>query len=356
MVAHRAVFSLLALFSVAAGGAVHVPRCNAQDRTESPGQGEWSERSLRVGTLERWFRIYEPKSLPAQAPAVLLLHGGTQSMRKLFSPRAGGTRAWPAIADREKLLLIVPNGVNPENGDTRGDSQNWNDLRSSGSDHESTADDVTFLGMLLDECLRRHKLDPRRIYVTGASNGGMMTYRLLIETPERFAAAATFIASLPADLPQTTRPALPTPVLIANGTQDPLVKWEGGLVRGQPGKLMSAPANRDWWIAANRADRERGVERALPDTSPDDGCRLYETLYPAGPEGAPVLFLRMEGSGHALPSLAHKLPDTVLIRRLIGPRCRDLEGAELAWKFLSQHQRTPSAGARDGANKPPAKK
>jgi len=301
--------------------------------------GEWVEGSIRIKALDRWFRIHQPRTIKAPAPAVVLLHGGTQSMRKIFGPKAGGARAWLDLADREGFVLIVPNGVNPKTGDTMGDNQNWNDLRPADDDRQQEADDVDFIVQLLDKTAREYGIDTKRVYVTGASNGGMMAYRLLIEAPERFAAAATFLAVLPDDLPDITLPGKATPLLIANGTKDPLVKWEGGAIRGQRGRMMSVLESRDWWIQANRADAKNVAEESLPDTDTGDGCRLYRSLYPATAGGAAVLFLKIDGGGHALPSRAHELPDTFLVRRLIGPLCRDAEGAEIAWRFMAQFKR-----------------
>jgi len=310
----------------------------AREGAARVGAGDWTEASLRVGTLERWYRVYRPRDLPARSPVVVLLHGGTQSMRKLFTPRAGGTRAWPDLADREQFLLVVPNGVNRETGDTRGDQQNWNDLRPAGSDRESEADDVTFLLQLLDEVQRTAQTDPRRVYVTGASNGGMLTFRLLIEAPERFAAGAAFIAALPQGVSLPT-PAQPTPLLIANGTEDPLVAWAGGAMRGGRGKLLSVPDTLDWWIRANHAERTGAREERLPDHDRRDECRIVRIRYPANSAGAPVEFLKIIGGGHALPSRQHELPDSRLVRRMIGPLCRDAEGAELAWEFFKPFTR-----------------
>lgn len=309
--------------------------------------GVWTESSLRVGSLERWYRVYRPRGVPDPARAVLLLHGGTQSMRTVCGPRAGGTRAWTGICDREGVILIVPNGVNPQTGDTRGDSQNWNDLRLSKSERKSTADDVAFIRQLLQELVPTQHLDPERIYVTGASNGGMLTYRLLCEVPELFAAAATFLAVLPDREAGLEPPRRPTPLLIANGTEDPLVLWEGGVIRGQTDRLMSVRQNREWWVRANRAEPRAEPEQALPDLDGGDGCRIARSLHPALDGGAPVLFLRVEGGGHALPSRAHPLPDSRLVRRLIGPVCRDAEGAELAWEFLSRFRCEPSGKRAD---------
>jgi polyhydroxybutyrate depolymerase len=332
---HSFVAALLAASWVCGWGMAGVV---AQDDAAVP-PGTWSEASIAVGGVDRWFRVYRPRTLAADAPAVVLLHGGTQSMRELFAARAGATRAWPEIAEREGFLLIVPNGTNVVTGDTRGDDQSWNDLRPADADRKSSADDVGFIVQLLDEMAREHRIDPRRTYVTGASNGGMMAYRLLVEVPERFAAAATFIAVLPADLSGIEPPAMPTPLLISNGTADPLVRWAGGPIRGRRTTMMSVADNLDWWIRANRADRQAAREEPLPDASADDGCRLTKTLYPPTPDGAPVLFLKVEGGGHALPSRGHRLPDTFIVRRLIGPLCRDAEGADIAWEFMSQFRR-----------------
>lgn len=56
----------------------------------APGQGAWTESSILIGGLRRWYRIYRPAHLPKGAATVVLLHGGTQSMRKIFNSRAGG--------------------------------------------------------------------------------------------------------------------------------------------------------------------------------------------------------------------------------------------------------------------------
>ena len=70
-----------------------------RDKGAAETFGEWVKGSIRVEALDRWFRIHQPKTFKANAPAVVLLHGGTQSMRKIFSPKAGGVRGrgwtWP---------------------------------------------------------------------------------------------------------------------------------------------------------------------------------------------------------------------------------------------------------------------
>jgi len=117
-------------------------------------------------------------------------------MRSIFRPNAGSTKEWMGLAKQEGCILLVPNGTNPETGDAYGDDQNWNDHRRDSAAGQTTADDAGFILALLDQITVQYPVDPEQIYVTGASNGGLMTYRLLIEAPDRFAAGAAFIANL----------------------------------------------------------------------------------------------------------------------------------------------------------------
>ena len=58
----------------------------------------WKEKNLVHDGIVRWYRIYLPDPLPENPSLVLYLHGGTLSMRSLFSPLADNTDSWLRIA------------------------------------------------------------------------------------------------------------------------------------------------------------------------------------------------------------------------------------------------------------------
>lgn len=302
----------------------------------------FEERALRVGGVERRFLVQPAPDASQPAPVLVVLHGGGQSMRRLFATDAGATRGWPALARRENALLLVPNGLEPDSrlpdGNPGGDNQNWNDLRE-GVARETRADDVGFVLALVDWAQKNYPVDRSRVYVTGASNGGMMTFRMLIETPERFAAGAAFVAALPRESSRLRAPAAATPLLIANGTLDPLVQWAGGKIAGGRGETRSVESTVDWWVAANHATLSPGGVETLADRDPRDRCTIERREFAAGPGGAPVVTYTMRGGGHSIPSAQHTIADNWAVRRFIGPVCRDAEGIELAWAFLSAHRR-----------------
>jgi polyhydroxybutyrate depolymerase len=325
-----AIIGLVALWS-AQGCAKDV---NAQN----PGDSGWHQGSLKQDNLTRYFRYFVPKTLPNHAPVVILLHGGSQSMRKIFGRNAGGTQEWQPLAEKEKFLLVVPNGVNPQTGDTQGDQQNWNDCRQSipGTPTGSTADDVRFTRQLIAWAALHYPIDQRRVYATGASNGGEMSYRLAMELSDQVAAVAAFIANLPKD--SECKPAThPVPIMILNGSQDPLMLWQGGRVAGGGGEVVSAQATLDYWLRINRSETKLAKTRRLPDLNRTDDSYIVETIYPARPAGAEVWFYKVEGGGHSMPSIKYAIPQFIQ-RRLLGFQNQDLEGADAAWSFLSRQR------------------
>jgi polyhydroxybutyrate depolymerase len=292
------------------------------------------ERSIESDGQTRYFLVQAANVSPG-APVVVVLHGGSQSMREIFGRRAGASRVWRDIAQEQGLVLLAPNGTNARTGDATGDNQNWADTRGLSGDRGA---DVRFILAMIDWALDRYRANPRRVYVTGASNGGMMTYTLLMDAPERFAAGAAFIANLPAADEALRQPRLPTPLLIMNGTEDPLMPYAGGAVAYDRGQVRSAPATARWWIDANGA-AQRGIEIHLPDRDSNDGCRVHGERHVALPRGAPVVFYTVQGGGHAAPTPAQPERPSRLALRLLGPLCRDVESSRLAWDFMRDHER-----------------
>ena len=292
--------------------------------------------TLDVSGIERHYLEYRPTGLQSGAPLVILLHGGMQGMGKVFRPRRKHNRYWMMLADQEEFLLLTPNGTNPDTGDTATDRQHWNDLRDAAKVGNADIDDVGFIAALIDQAAEKHSINRHRVYVTGASNGGMMTYRLLIERPDLFAAGVAFIANLPKT--PVKGAAMPTPIMIVNGTEDRLVPYDGGMIARQRGLVRSTADTITYWVGVNGADPAAMQETILPDLNPDDGCRLIRTVYPAPLDGEPVVVLTMQGGGHKIPS-ASMPRKSGKPHAIVGRRCHDAEGADLAWSFLSRYSR-----------------
>ena len=300
---------------------------------------EVSEFTVNQDGMSRPFLVYTPAGFQRGNSAVLLLHGGGGSMRTNFIYPA--TARWRELADEHGFLLLSPNGVNARSGDPTGDRQTWNGLRPGLDGRRSQADDVSYLEDVVHWAVTQREVDRTRIYTVGASNGGEMVHRLLIERPGMFAAGVSHISNLPANAVPNADP--PTPIMILNGTEDPLMPYEGGAVRNVAEPVRSVEETLSYWIAMHGLDEQQAMTTRLPDSDPNDGCRITQVVYPAQPDTpAPLVFYRVEGGGHSVP-LPSEAERPEAMRRLLGNACRDADGAALAWEFMQQHGRDSTA-------------
>lgn len=295
-----------------------------------PATGLIPNNTLAVAGVTRYFDYYRPSGLSAQAPAVILLHGGGLNRTQVIDGTTGTTR-WLDVAEAEQVLLIIPNGADAA-GNTDAVSASWNDCRSDQSGG-STRDDVAFISALIDWALAREdmEIDPARVYVTGSSNGGMMSYRAALELDHRVAAVAAFIANQPANLDPACAEAVgapdpnPVSVFIGNGTDDVLMPFNGGAVAfGNGGQVVSTSATRDLWRARNETTQV-GETVTFSDLDPTDGSRVTRVTFTGGEEGSEVALFVVEGGGHSVPSMTYLSA---------GDQNRDLEGVDQAWTFL----------------------
>lgn len=318
---------------------------------------ELLEKSIVHDNLTRWFLEYRPVNDP-YTDVVILLYGGTQSMRTVMNRGNRGTNRWTTLSDMYGFVLLIPNGVNLDTGDTYGDDQSWSDIRILNGTGLTTYDDVGFISQLVQQyTINEPDRDPTtRVYVTGSSNGGLMTYTLLLYAPELFTAGAAFIANLPISTSSGSEsipyPNRTTPIMIMNGNKDRLMKWDGGMVPSEVGGVVrSAHETRDFWIQANHALSNANViiYRTLPNLNWLDRCRIRSEYYPADTTttnnsndtviAAPVHFYEMDGGGHSIPSRRGFFSIGANLYDLFigGPSCHDANGADLAWDFFMTH-------------------
>jgi polyhydroxybutyrate depolymerase len=291
---------------------------------------ELIKRSLQVGNLRRFFWVHLPSGtkLDTPSPLVFVLHGAGGASAKLMSRRYG----FNAIADRERFIVVYPYGVDGQ----------WNDGRGKTFRHakdNSSVDDVGFIDAIINELASEFAVDRQRIYVTGMSNGGMMTYRLGIELGSKLAAIAPMIANIPVNI-ANEKPSSPLPVLIMNGTDDPLVPWKGGQVRvfgSEYGEVVSTEQSVQYWLDCNKISSK--PERVLlPDTAPSDGCRVELLTYRKEDSPLEVLLYAIRGGGHNIPG-----SNTVEMPRMLGRKCMDINASEIIWEFFKRHARNGTA-------------
>jgi polyhydroxybutyrate depolymerase len=285
---------------------------------EAPAGAEPVQHIIQHGGLERHYLLSVPPAARyPNPPLVLLLHGATGSAEQVW-----GYTALPKLAAEHGFVLLAPDGI----------KNRWNDGRAALLLGErSVADDVGFLVALIRTMIAEQHVNPQQVYIVGISNGAMLTYRMLCEHGDLFAAAAPVIATLP-EAQAVAYPAKPVvPIILTLGTADPLLPWAGGMNTTTGVTMLSGTQTFDFFL--KRAACHGNTQRNLPDVNPKDGSTV--TQFDGTACQQPVRLLQVNQGGHQW--LNGK--GGWWLRQLLGPANRDVDGAEAIWSFFRTQQR-----------------
>lgn len=272
-------------------------------------------RSFHViwpGDVPRTFHLYRPPGLTGAVPLVVVLHGGYGDGRQ-----AEQDYHWDPQADSGHFLVAFPDGL----------VRAWNAGSCCGLPGAVDVNDVGFITRMVAAIERTIPIDPARVYVTGMSNGAMMTLRLGCET-DIFAAIAPVAGTQLVGCSH----AQPTSVLQIHGTADDRVPYDGG--PGRAHKLDGAPNVDGPSVPAVNAVW-RSIDSCAPPASTTDGVVTTQTA--ACPDGRSVELISIAGAGHQWPGSA---PNPLLTQLGLLPEpSTALDATSTIWQFFSQHHR-----------------
>lgn len=282
----------------------------------------YSDETLAVdGRLRRY--LVHDFSGSEPAPVVILLHGGGGNGENMVEQTG-----FDAVAAREGLIAVYPYGTNALFDNVL---LTWNAGHCCSYAMREDIDDVRFVSLLIDELVATRGVDPERVYVTGLSNGGMLTHRLGRELPGKIAAIAPVISSIFGDEPQQH---FAMPALILNGADDRIVKPEGGalgvsLLGGAIGGSRTAdraalPITQqgEYWAAVNGCSGHIDMGSALRELRIYDGC-----------SGGAVHSYVVLNNGHAWPGGTAPRADA-------DQPTQAVDANELIWNFFRQQRRS----------------
>ncbi len=278
--------------------------------------------SIVSGGIERTYRVhigsFYDRSIPI--PLVIALHGGggnSWGMTRLTG--------FNALADKENFIVVYPDGF----------ERHWNDGRGvQWKAQVENVDDVGFISSLIERLSDELNIDASRVYVTGISNGGMMSHRLGCELSQKIAAISPVASNIPVNMASVWSPSRPVPILIINGTADPLERWEGGEIRlGRRtfGVVLSVADTVKFWVEKNQCSSPPVITQ-LPDKDPSDGTTVRTEAYGDCQDSAEVVLYAIEGGGHIWPGGSQYLPEAI-----IGKTSQEFNASEVIWQFFKEH-------------------
>jgi polyhydroxybutyrate depolymerase len=271
--------------------------------------------TLQAGGLARTYHLYRPPELAGatSAPLVVVLHGG-------FGHGTGAERLyhWDAAARRHRFVVVYPDGI----GTT------WNAGSCCGTAARRNIDDVGFLSALVQRLEDEIGIDPRRVYVTGMSNGAIMAYRMACEAPFPIAAIGPVAGTLgvPCDR------ARPTSVLHIHGSADRNIPFGGSVGIGfQRGARLAVPEALARW---------RELDRCAQPVTTTEGAVATQRSDCA--DGRVVELITIAGAGHQWPGGERGTVQSILGMPLDAPSTA-LDATETLWTFFATQIAPPAA-------------
>jgi polyhydroxybutyrate depolymerase len=274
---------------------------------------------VAVGNLDRSYLVHVPPKYDSHTPApvILAFHGGGANASNMIvfsglsrkSDEAGFIVVYPNGTGRFEKVLLTFNGGNC-------------------CDYAMTnqIDDVEFTRKVLDDLATVANIDPKRVFATGMSNGGIMAYRLASELSDRIAAIA------PVGGPMGTENCAPkraVPVIHFHGTEDEFAPFKGGKGRVPAATVFySVEHSIQAWVKANGCKKEPIINK-LPDTV-GDGTTIIRKTYGEGRDGSEVVLVAIEGAGHTWPG---REPGV----KWLGKSTKNISANDLMWDFFQKH-------------------
>lgn len=274
---------------------------------EPPETGTFTS-NISVDGLDREYILYVPASYDHETatPLVFNFHGYTSNAtEQMFY---GDFRT---LADAEGFIIVHPQGT----------------IDSQGNPHfnvgwgSSTVNDVNFAEALIDEIAAEYNINAERIYSTGMSNGGFMSYELACQLSGRIAAIASVTGSMSPNQFSTCAPSRAVPVLQIHGTEDGTVGYDGTTFISE-----SIPNVVNYWVTHNSCDTDADL-MVITDIDTNDGSTVEHFVYDNGTNEVNVELFKVTGGGHTWPGAAIN----------VGVTNKDINATQEIWDFFSRY-------------------
>jgi polyhydroxybutyrate depolymerase len=263
--------------------------------------------------LARQYKVHVPPTYDCRVPTPILfcIHGLQQNgVMFCVNGAAGASSGAKGFVDKSNeagFILVIPTGYN----------NSWNGAGCCGNPN---LDDTALFKAILAEVSTHLNVDARRVFATGLSNGGYMSYRLACEAADVFTAVAPGSGGLHG-IPCT--PARTISVLDIHGTMDNLVPYS------LQATSMSALATANGCAATTK-----------PATTPASGGDTTCVTYDGCPSGIEVTGCTVQGGGHAWfgdPSCGTGAGS--LGCGFVGANSTFLNNTDVVWSFFSRLSR-----------------
>jgi poly(hydroxyalkanoate) depolymerase family esterase len=211
--------------------------------------------NINVNGTTRSMNVYAPKNIEKNRPLIIQMHGMNQD-----APYQQNAAKWEPIADTARFVVVFPNGQNKA-WDISGDK------------------DLNFIKAIINEMYTKYGIDKNRVYVSGFSMGGMMSYHVANKMGDQIAAIAPVSGGGSPNSPKRAMPIMHT-----HGTTDDVVNYNSTV-----NTLKS-------WVSAQKCSSNSKVTKPYPASRPGSAASLE--VWSGCKDNVEVRLMTIAGKGH----------------------------------------------------------
>jgi polyhydroxybutyrate depolymerase len=246
------------------------------------------------------------------APLAFFFHGGGgNALGALKNYR------FADVAGAGGAVVVYPEGL----------SHHWNDDRN----FFPGPSDYAFILKMLERLSLRMRLDHRRIFAVGHSNGGMMSNSAACHLPGIFAAIGSMGGPLPRNGLVNCRTTRPVSVIEIQGVADPVVPYAGGTITGSRGDVLGADSTVAIWAAIDGC-AAAPTRTPLAPVDQSDPTRVTKIEFRSCSHGRSVVLYAIEGGGHPWPG-----GESDQLESIVGPKTNQMDATKVIWEFFAAH-------------------
>jgi polyhydroxybutyrate depolymerase len=282
---------------------------------------------LRHQGLIRPFHYYVPQNKNIKQRSLLFVnHGGSGDSTGLIQHSGEGLMA---LADKNNTVLVWPNAVDHHWNEGSG-REMWTAIRDK-------VDDIGYFNGMIDYFVKRYDVQEKAIFACGISNGGMMCHRLALQLSNRISGIVSVSSAIFPALALQKKEKRRIPVLLLQGTEDPLLPYEGGEAKALGkflGKVISSDQAVEYWCQISGEKVAKSVRQAK-NIDQQDNCKTTVESWTTPTGKLIVRRYKIDGGGHTWPGEKRE-GKRYLINQIVGRTCQDFSASEVIFDFMKE--------------------